>query len=53
MKERPISESTELERESLIPRKTYYSGEKTTYASIVRKGSNTDIQRKLNKQNKT
>ena len=47
---RPVSETTEFERESLIQKRTDNSGTKPTYASILRKQSNIDIQRKLSKQ---
>ena len=47
---RPVNETTEFERKSLIKTKRDNSGDKPPYASIPDKESNTDIHGKLNKQ---
>ena len=46
---RPITETTEFEHGLLFQKKVDNPGGKQTYASILRKQSNTNIQRKLNK----
>ena len=47
----PITETKEFEHGLQFHKETYNPGERPTYASILRKRSNTNIQRKLSKQN--